>query len=67
MALTRLAHQLIKEHFESSGANRGLAVDATCGNGFDTEFLCRLGFKQVIGFDIQARAIEITRHRLESA
>jgi len=65
MALTRLAHQLIKEHFQS--ASKSLAVDATCGNGHDTEFLTRLGFKEIIGFDVQASAIGNTRERLEKA
>ncbi len=64
MALTQLAHTLISEHFQQPGTCKGLAIDGTCGNGFDTEFLCRLGFDKVVAFDIQARAIEITRHRL---
>lgn len=46
---------------------KSIAVDATCGNGFDTEFLCRLRFTNVVGFDIQARAIKATQHRLEQA
>ncbi|MBC2603631.1 class I SAM-dependent methyltransferase [Puniceicoccus vermicola] len=42
------------------------AVDATCGNGHDTLFLCNaLGSDQsVIGFDLQSEAIESTRERL---
>ena len=65
MALTRLAHQLVKEHFQC--ASKNVAVDATCGNGHDTEFLTRMGFKKIIGFDIQAVAISNTRIRLENA
>lgn len=62
MALTDDAHCLIKEHFKDKA--KGLAVDATCGNGFDSQFLCGLGFEQLIGFDIQAQAISATRQRL---
>ena len=43
-----------------------LCIDATCGNGGDTEFLCRLAGPQgrVLGFDIQPEAIASTRARL---
>lgn len=46
-----------------------IVVDATAGNGVDTLFLAQLaGSKgQVYAFDIQASAIENTRHRLNSA
>ena len=46
-----------------------LCVDATCGNGGDTAFLCRLAGKEgrVLGFDIQPEAIASTRARLEQA
>lgn len=45
-----------------------LVVDATVGNGFDTEFLARLVGRsgRVVGFDIQHEAIEATRRRLVS-
>ena len=65
MALTRLAHSIIAEHFKS--LPKVLAVDATLGNGHDTEFLLRQNFARVIGFDIQAQAINATKTRLESA
>ena len=44
-----------------------LCVDATCGNGGDTAFLCRLAGPEgrVLGFDIQPEAITSTRARLE--
>lgn len=44
-----------------------LCVDATCGNGGDTAFLCRLVGPEgrVLGFDIQSEAITSTRARLE--
>ena len=46
-----------------------LCVDATCGNGGDTAFLCRLAAPEgrVLGFDIQPEAIASTRARLEQA
>ena len=46
-----------------------LCVDATCGNGGDTAFLCRLIAPKgrVLGFDIQPEAIASTRARLEQA
>ena len=44
-----------------------LCVDATCGNGGDTAFLCRLAGPEgrVLGFDIQPEAVTSTRARLE--
>lgn len=43
-----------------------LAIDATCGNGHDTLFLC--GFaEKVIGLDIQSQAVENTNARLAAA
>lgn len=41
-----------------------LGIDATIGNGYDTEFLVKLGVK-VIGFDIQHEAIVKTEKRLK--
>ena len=63
MALTNEAHHAIRTHFD--GKAKTLAVDATCGNGFDTQFLIELGFAQVVGFDIQAIAIETTTKRIK--
>ena len=50
-------------------ADPRLCIDATCGNGGDTAFLCRLVGKEgrVLGFDIQPEAIASTRARLEQA
>ena len=44
-----------------------LCIDATCGNGGDTAFLCRLSGPEgrVLGFDIQPEAIASTRARLK--
>ena len=44
-----------------------LCVDATCGNGGDTAFLCGITAPEgrVLGFDIQPEAIASTRKHLE--
>lgn len=46
------------------------AIDVTCGNGGDTEFLCRLAGPaggRVLAMDIQPAACAATRARLEAA
>ena len=47
----------------------GLYLDATCGNGHDTLFLCRLAGEggRVLGLDIQPAAVEATNRRLAAA
>ena len=65
MALTQRTHDIIAEHFANQTGT--VAVDATCGNGHDTEFLCRLGFAHVFGFDVQTQAIKQTQMRLDNA
>ena len=44
-----------------------LCIDATCGNGGDTAFLCGITAPdgRVLGFDIQPEAIASTRNTLE--
>ena len=46
-----------------------LCIDATCGNGGDTAFLCNLTAPagRVLAFDVQPEAIRSTRTRLEQA
>jgi len=63
MALTDDAHQLIRDHFDDK--DKKVAVDATCGNGHDMQFLAELGFAKVVGFDIQQAAIDASRSRIE--
>lgn len=60
---TELAHDLVRRSLRAGET----AVDATVGNGHDTEFLARqVGpAGRVIGFDVQARAIAATRERLD--
>lgn len=43
-----------------------ITVDATMGQGFDTEFLARLGSK-VFAFDVQQLALDMTKERLNRA
>ena len=49
--------------------NPQLLVDATCGNGHDTQFLCTLAGPagHVLGLDIQQQAVDNTNARLAAA
>lgn len=62
MHFTVEAQRFAKQHL-SLGS---IAIDATCGNGFDTLFLAEQvgGSGVVYGVDIQARAIENVRLKL---
>jgi methylase of polypeptide subunit release factors len=62
MAITHVAHQAIRAHFQDRPLE--YAVDATCGNGHDTVFLAGLTSKRVWGFDVQSAAIEATQTKL---
>lgn len=57
-----LSHRLVRDLCPAPG----LAIDATCGNGYDTLFLSTLA-RRVIALDIQPQAVENTRRRLEEA
>lgn len=59
-------HMLIKGSYE--GKSELSFVDATCGNGFDALFLCKVAGAsgQVKAFDIQDQAIERTTTLLEA-
>lgn len=65
MRLTEQAHQILTAHLQEGD----LAIDATAGNGHDTQFLAeKVGTSgQVIAIDIQASAIEASRERLCTA
>lgn len=57
-------------HFIAAQVEEGdICIDATMGNGNDTEFLCRLVGEtgKVYAFDIQEQAVEATRARLAEA
>ena len=60
------AVKFVQDFLTSCLAEPKLLVDATCGNGGDTAFLCRLAGKEgrVLGFDIQPEAIASTERNL---
>jgi predicted methyltransferase len=64
ISLTEVAHSLIGAVLKPGN----VTVDATVGNGHDTQFLatCVGSLGHVYGFDIQSVAIEATRQRLTS-
>lgn len=61
------AVRLVQDFLSTHLARPRLLVDATCGNGGDTAFLCRLAGEEgkVLAFDIQPAALESTRARLD--
>ena len=63
--ITEWCHHFIKEHVTPGD----FCIDATAGNGNDTEFLCRLvgDAGTVLAFDIQQTAIDATQKRLSDA
>lgn len=63
--VTEFCHRFLSDYIEEGSC----CIDATCGNGNDTEFLCRMTGEQgrVYAFDIQARAVKKTAERLENA
>ena len=60
------AVKFVQDFLTSRLAEPKLLVDATCGNGGDTAFLCRQAGKEgrVLGFDIQPEAIASTERNL---
>lgn len=62
--ITEWCHHFIAEHVKPGD----LCIDATAGNGNDTEFLCRLvgDTGKVLAFDIQQAAIDSTNRRLKA-
>lgn len=44
---------------------KDVAIDFTCGSGYDSEFLCR-HFTQIYSYDIQECALEEARKRCEN-
>ena len=65
LTAVELTHRFLAAHLHPGGK----FLDATCGNGGDTEFLCRLAGPEgwVLGLDIQARAVATTNARLAAA
>lgn len=60
--ITKWCHRLIREQVKEGD----ICVDATAGNGYDTELLCELTGSRgkVYAFDIQEAALQNTRKRL---
>ena len=58
-----LSHEYIKKVLTEGD----IAIDATCGNGHDTELLCSIvgDSGRVYGFDVQKQAIDATKDRLK--
>ena len=65
LSAVQLCHEFLTAHLQPGG----LYIDATCGNGHDTEFLCRLAGPtgKVLALDIQPAAVENTNARLDAA
>lgn len=63
--ITQWCHHFIREHVKEGD----LCIDATAGNGNDTELLCQLVGEsgKVWAFDIQNQAVENTKKRLAQA
>ena len=65
LSAVTLCHEFLRTHCPAGG----LYLDATCGNGHDTLFLCRLAGDtgRVLGLDIQPQAVANTNKRLQDA
>ena len=61
------AVRFVQDYLAAHLPHPKLSIDATCGNGGDTAFLCHLADPEgrVLGFDIQPEAIASTRKHLE--
>ena len=65
MRLTEQVHQILKRHVRAGD----FVIDATAGNGHDTQFLAdQVGPSgRVWAIDLQSEAIDATRQRLSAA
>ena len=65
LSAVELCHEFLELHVTPGG----LYLDATCGNGNDTLFLCRLAGQngRVLAMDIQQKAVDRTNKRLADA
>ena len=63
--ITEWCHHFIRNHVQEGD----ICIDATAGNGNDTQLLCELvgDTGKVFAFDIQAQAVANTKERLEEA
>ena len=60
--ITAWSHELFKLQVTPGG----VYIDATMGNGYDTQFLCEMAGEtgKVWAFDIQEQALKATKERL---
>lgn len=58
--ISDLSHHIIENFLE----NKDVAIDATLGNGYDTDFLSKK-FKTIYSFDIQEEACDSYRAKLK--
>lgn len=65
LSAVELCHEFLELHVTPGG----LYLDATCGNGNDSLFLCRLAGQngRVLAMDIQQKAVDRTNRRLTDA
>ena len=65
LSAVALCHEFLRAHCPAGGRY----LDATCGNGHDTLFLCELSGPQgrVTALDLQPAAVETTNRRLAEA
>lgn len=63
--ITEFCHHFLEEYIKEGD----ICIDATAGNGNDTEFLCRMAGEhgRIYAFDVQQDAIDHTRERLKRA
>ncbi|MBQ1310779.1 MAG: SAM-dependent methyltransferase [Blautia sp.] len=61
--ITDFCHNMVLSHIQKGD----FCIDATVGNGYDTEFLCHAAGPEgfVLGLDLQESAVLHTRKRLE--
>lgn len=60
-------HKYTREMTKRYVSSKSVVIDATCGNGNDTLFLCELAHRGIIyAFDIQQEAIDNTKLRCEN-
>ena len=55
--IVEMTHDIIRNYTKS----KGIAIDFTMGNGYDTLFLAQQDFAKVIAFDIQEESLMRTK------
>ena len=59
--IVEMTHDIMRNYTKS----KGIAVDFTMGNGYDTLFLAQQDFAKVIAFDIQEESLMRTKALLQ--